>query len=199
MSDADSDSREGSRMKRLARAVPEPWRTMLLAMLTFLALAFCSTIQFPSSAPDGHYFVSFAPSSWPDSSPPDAAADSLPRVTLYLASSDLGLPCFRRSCGTVRARGSYAFLRVDSTAKIDSALTALRLSSPSASMAAVGYADRRDDSAMTVILSPGTPDSMTIRFRYVRRGGRSYYVGPTCAGPCTRDLPLKAFAIATRA
>ena len=186
-------------MKQLARAVPEPWRTMLLAVITLLVLAFCSTVQFPVSPPDGHYFVSFAPSSWPDSSPPDAAADSLPRVSLHLASSDLRLPCLRRFCGTVTARGSYAFLRMDSTAKIDSALTALRLASPSASLAAVGYADRRDDSTMTVVLSPGTPDSMTIRLHYVRRGSRSYYVGPTCTGPCNRDLPLKAFAFAITA
>ena len=199
MSGAHRQAGKDTWIGKLAHAVAEPWRTMLLIMLTFLALAFFSTVQIPTSAPNGDFYVTFTPSSWPDSAPPNPAAESLPSVRLLLATESLTLPCFGRFCGIVTAKGSYGFVGIDSKARIHPALVALSAAATSAKMPAFGYVDRRNDSTMTVVLSPGSADSLTIYLRSRRHGTTSYYVGPTCVRACTTVLPIKAFAFATRA
>jgi hypothetical protein len=194
MSNASDDTMKDSWIYELKRAVPDPWRTSLLVMLTFLTLAFCSTLRFPANPPSGHYFVSFAPLSWPEASPPQPSADSMARVSVTLATTHLTWPCLSRPCGLVVARGTFSLLPVSSSAEIDPALAALRRASLPSKNPAIGYVDRDADSTMTFVLSPGTADSLTIRLRYQRKAQPPYYVGTACRAACSEDLPIRAFA-----
>jgi hypothetical protein len=197
MTDANRVLNHQSWSARIKRAMPEPWRTMLLVALTFLAFAFCSTIQFPNSPPDGQYIVTFTASSRPENRPPDYGNDSLPRVTLYLATKSMTWPCLRRPCGVVTARGTYAFLPVDSNAYIHPVLRTLSDTSHSAGLTVTGFVDRGEDSTVTFVLSPGSADSLTLRLHRRRdvKESYNYYVGTTCVGRCKNNLPLRAFAV----
>ena len=198
MTDANRVLNKQSWLARIRRAVPEPRRTMRLAVLAFLAFASCSTTQCPSTPPEGDYVVTFTASSWPENRPPDYGDASLPRVTLYLAAKNMTWPCLRRPCGVVTARGTYAFLPVDSNAYIHPILRSLSDTSRSPGLTVAGFVDRDEDSTVTFVLSPGSADSLTLRLhrrRDVKESYYYYYVGMACVGRCKDNLPLRAFAV----
>ena len=57
---------------------------------------------------------------------------------------------------------------------------------------AVGYRERSDDSTMTFVLAPGSPDSLTIR---VRRSPHGPWVGRWCVRSCLSGEGGKAIVV----